>query len=555
VLSGRPTTVGPLPLRASSEAAARRPGVVADDPDAAADRDRLADDADGFDDAGPTGSVTTRARRSPSHATRDVRDEDDDAELDAETQALPVDARLLERLKHGDGTAPAKTSSAGPAASPASMPPRIALNAASPARSTAAKVAPRNAHRGADDDDDDNDAAGSAEDFDAGTPTRALRLGRLSRSAGKDDDDPESDARAAELAVLQERAGELRAELANVLQRIATLEAAGTAPSWRTPGAVPEPAARTDGATTAAAARPTLTKATAVAPSVRSADSAWAAVGDSADGDSIDGASAEVDALDAGTLPRQAAVSLTRPASAATATVAAVSRATAAPTRAIADSLDDEAGAAARDVVGADKNDVDAGLPGADDDSPIPSDEGVSLAALQGLLGDDDVPGEAASTQVAAVAMPELIASDGGDVFDSFAESSLLPADDSPPRPGVIALVVEDARARERLRRHLDARFAEIVEFASAADAADSEPLPGLDALVFIRPATSASSREGFARLDARADRPPVLVVSPDPVFDTVAGVDLRLPLGHKASEVARQIVEGLERLGVRAAG
>jgi hypothetical protein len=160
------------------------------------------------------------------------------------------------------------------------------------------------------------------------------------------------------------------------------------------------------------------------------------------------------------------------------------------------------------------------------------------------------------NTQVAAVAIPGLASNDAGDVFGSYGsvEPSMLPADAGRgARPGVIALVIEDARARERLRRHLDPRFTEIVEADDAMAVRALDALERLDAIVCVRPSAAERNRAAFRALAQLSRRPRVLVISPDASVDGLAGVDLRLPLGQKASEVARQVLDGLEQLGVRA--
>jgi hypothetical protein len=194
-------------------------------------------------------------------------------------------------------------------------------------------------------------------------------------------------------------------------------------------------------------------------------------------------------------------------------------------------------------------------------------EEGVSLADLQGALKEMGVEIEAGGgeTQVAAAVMPIGLQNDDGDVFgssggsagDSFSGGDSDPSQEatrirpSAARPSTIALVVEDARARDRLRKHLEPRFAEVVDADSARAIAGNRELSRVDAIVFVRPSPSEPNRAGFARLDNLPRRPRVLVISADAVFDDTPAVDLRLPLAQKASEVAKQVLEGLERLGV----
>ncbi len=194
----------------------------------------------------------------------------------------------------------------------------------------------------------------------------------------------------------------------------------------------------------------------------------------------------------------------------------------------------------------------------ADRDSSA-GEDGVSLADLQGALqGLDANVVEAGATQVAASELPIELNNDDGDVFGSSAGAAEAPELSfaktrlrSSVRPSSIALVVEDPKARDRLRKHLEPRFGELLEAENARAIAQMKELSRLDAIVFVRPSSSELNRQGFTKLHALPRRPRVLVISADLVFDNLPGVDLRLPLGQKASEVARQVVEGLERLGV----
>ena len=179
-------------------------------------------------------------------------------------------------------------------------------------------------------------------------------------------------------------------------------------------------------------------------------------------------------------------------------------------------------------------------------------EEGVSLAEVRAALG---VPaGE--STQVGVMASPaelrEQFPSADSDVFAD-ATAAL------PPSQGVgatsvrraIALVVEDARARDRLKRHLLPRFDELLEAADASSAVELPNLAHLDALVFVRPRPDAKTRHGLSHLEGMSRRPRVLIISSDEAFDQMPSVDHRLPLGNRASEVAQQVIDGLTALGV----
>ncbi len=230
------------------------------------------------------------------------------------------------------------------------------------------------------------------------------------------------------------------------------------------------------------------------------------------------------------------------------------------------------------EILPAHKNDLlDALDDDSFDDSPAgdapasPSgddDDIVSLAALQGALKEMGVDLESGQTQVAAEAMPFALPNDDdGDVFGSnvagaFEQKTPDPAQSElsheatrvrQARPASIGIVVEDERARLRLRKHLIDRFAELFEAEDCAAAVKLKALAHLDAIVFVRPSDNEPTRAGFARLNSLPRRPRVLVISSNDAFDDLDAVDLRLPLGQKASEVARQVLEGLERLGIQA--
>ena len=198
-------------------------------------------------------------------------------------------------------------------------------------------------------------------------------------------------------------------------------------------------------------------------------------------------------------------------------------------------------------------------------DGRPPLEGGVSLADLQGALKEMGVElNDNSQTQVAAEQSPlgmQQIDGDG-DVFGTSAGSSLVLAErdeqddssrvaDRPAPRSCIALVVENAQARERLLKHLEPRFHAVFEADGAAVLAQLKALARVDAIVFVRPSASETNLQGFSTLNSLPRRPRILVISSDTGFDNVPGVDLRLPLGQTAPEVVRQVVEGLERLGI----
>lgn len=197
-------------------------------------------------------------------------------------------------------------------------------------------------------------------------------------------------------------------------------------------------------------------------------------------------------------------------------------------------------------------------------------DEVVSLAALQGALKELGVIGESNETQVAASVMDFAPGDDGdgdGDVFGSGSGGDSL-ADEAPSkarspelseeatrirttRLSSIALVVEDDRARDRLRKHLAERFSALIEARDGQAALRLKGISAVDAIVFVRPRNDDDNLATLTRLEALPHRPRILVISHDEAFDELGAVDLRLPLGQRASEVAQQVLDGLERLGI----
>jgi hypothetical protein len=347
-----------------------------------------------------------------------------------------------------------------------------------------------------------------------------------------------------ELVALYERAAALRAELDDVQARIAAHEARRESTATR-PAPIPKKAA--DGPFGVRPLHGGAVVAAAVSASFASApvgtdEGDFAAVGQSVD-------EVEGDGVDSATTPHP----LPSPTPGAPAVIDASTAAYDRMRRGVGHGTfaDDRS----------DDGDLHAAANSADDDV-----EGVSLADLQGALREMGVGVEdEEGTQVKAIAIADVDAADGddGDVFGSGGagggdgEEDLLvdePTNVRPPRPGTIALVVEDARARDRLRKHLEPRFSALFEAGDAQAASDLDELDDVDAIVFVRPSRSEPNQQGFARIGRMPRRPRVLVISADAGFDEQPGVDLRLPLGQKASEVARQVLEGLERLGVQAA-
>jgi hypothetical protein len=151
-------------------------------------------------------------------------------------------------------------------------------------------------------------------------------------------------------------------------------------------------------------------------------------------------------------------------------------------------------------------------------------------------------PGEARDVAAAAAAHKTEPADEDSDASSATNTSSAT---------GVIGLVVEDPRARDRLKKHLTSRFRRLVDAPDALSAAALPDLRGLEALVFVRPRPDDATRSGIERLGDGPAPPRILIISSDARFDEIPAVSLRLPLGQRASEVAQQVLAGLRTLGV----
>jgi DNA-binding Lrp family transcriptional regulator len=151
----------------------------------------------------------------------------------------------------------------------------------------------------------------------------------------------------------------------------------------------------------------------------------------------------------------------------------------------------------------------------ADDGAAPPDHDGgddlVSLAALQGALKEMGVAlGEGGETQVAASVMPFQLNDDGGDVFGSVSSADSLASQAGErvaemsgeatrvraARPSSIALVVEDERARIRLRQHLAERFSELIEADSASAVMRLNGSGDVDAIVGVEPSAILTFRD-----------------------------------------------------------
>jgi hypothetical protein len=193
------------------------------------------------------------------------------------------------------------------------------------------------------------------------------------------------------------------------------------------------------------------------------------------------------------------------------------------------------------------------------------SGDGVSLAALQGALQELGVLGEGGETQVAASVLEIAPAADDDEVFGSGGDGnvdSIVEASAAPDlsveatrirkaRPLSIVLVVDDERARDRLKTLLSERITTIIEPADSSNVMKVRGLADFDAIVLVRPPRDDDTLRSLGRLKDMPQRPRVLVLSRDNGFDDDPFVDLRLELRQRASDVAVQMIDGLEQLGL----
>jgi hypothetical protein len=206
------------------------------------------------------------------------------------------------------------------------------------------------------------------------------------------------------------------------------------------------------------------------------------------------------------------------------------------------------------------------------------SSDGVALQDVEAFLNDlDGAEGRAPPieepTQVLAQEEVDVFGDAGGgasipappsddDDFEATQVAAVMPdsedeppaAEPPPPEPPAVpqltrvALVVNDGRARERLRKYLDPLLDEIIEFANVNELLRDPTKETLAAAVLVRPPRDASTLQGIR--DVGRAGPRTLVISSDDAFDSI-GVDQRLPLGRRASEVAQSVLDGLTAIGV----
>jgi hypothetical protein len=186
------------------------------------------------------------------------------------------------------------------------------------------------------------------------------------------------------------------------------------------------------------------------------------------------------------------------------------------------------------------------------------------VAAYSHLDPADDVDGVFDSRQEEPAAVDinmnsledEASPSDEAEQFEVDSDGETRVADVrslSAAQTGPVGIVVADARALDRLTRHLEEQYENIVALSGLPPQDAIGTIAPYRALVLVRP---KADDETFARLRVLVShrrRPQVLCLSTDARFDDAEGIDLRLELAKKAGEVAQQVVDGLKQLGVSA--
>jgi hypothetical protein len=465
---------------------------------------------------GPPAAGWSYGVTSPGHADHesDLSDEDEDFD-GSKTRALAVDAALLDRLRREDPAAAPDSLEdsiaglsvpAGPIPSPARSPAALtsALGAI-PALSEAFGSGGISADGDADAAENDGSLKTKVGDGAVGSSVFAVPP-PIDPVSGEQGDVPDD-----ELAALMLRAAALRAELAEVESQIAARQTARESTTTRRTPSLARHERRP------APTEHAIASVLPPPPVITAEGGAWAAVG----------ASADDEGLDAATVP----LALQGP---------LASRPPVLEPRAPV--VEDEAGVSLADLQGALRE------IGVEVEHRIAHRNGAHLDGREHGDAEDDVFGSDDGSEHDDSKDPEF--EDDGSEDDGS-------NDDGPtnvrPRGATVALVVEDARARERLKAALVSRYGALFEAEDARAATALEHFHSIDALVFVRPSQSEPNRIGFDKLGRMARRPRVLVLSGDLAFDGLPAVDRRLPLGQKASEVARQVLDGLEELGVAA--
>jgi|GEM_PF-1826488 len=114
-----------------------------------------------------------------------------------------------------------------------------------------------------------------------------------------------------------------------------------------------------------------------------------------------------------------------------------------------------------------------------------------------------------------------------------------------------VGLVVKDARARTRLKKQLKEHVNDLIAIDGPAALDGHARLDECIALVFVRPARNAETKNALKALADLDERPQTLVVSPEAAWQKHRAVDKRIDLARRAPEVASSVVDALKDMGV----
>lgn len=106
-----------------------------------------------------------------------------------------------------------------------------------------------------------------------------------------------------------------------------------------------------------------------------------------------------------------------------------------------------------------------------------------------------------------------------------------------------VAIIVTDARVQGPLAEFLAPKLSHLSFHVDA-------PSAEADYLVYVHPSKDDALIDAIATIGATPEAPRVLILSNDESWAQVAGVDHRVDLGARASEVASQVLLGLKELG-----
>jgi hypothetical protein len=142
----------------------------------------------------------------------------------------------------------------------------------------------------------------------------------------------------------------------------------------------------------------------------------------------------------------------------------------------------------------------------------------------------------------------DALESSESDVFQEEAGEMSIPSPDKMR----IALVVGQERARQRLKKRLAEFVGTIEEAASLPDAVEMASEGGLHAMVVVRPAADEKTLRSITSMSKMKKRPGLMILATDEKLAGEEGVDMHVVLAQRASEVTRQILDGLASLADR---